>query len=323
MTKAIRIHENGGPEVMRLEDIDVPSPGPGQIKIRQTAIGINYIDIYVRTGMYPSDLPAVIGMEAAGIVEEIGDGVSGLVLGDRVAYCMIPGAYAEQRLIDAAKVVKLPDAISDQQGAAMMLKGLTAHYLLRRTYKVQPGDTILVYAASGGVGLILCQWAKQLGATIIGCVGSEEKATLAKANGCDHTLLYNSENVPQRVGELTEGEGVAVVYDSIGKDTFMGSLDCLRPFGTMVSFGNASGAVEPFNPGILAGKGSLYVTRPSLGTHNATRELLEDGANALFDVVAKGIVNIAINQTRPLAEAGEAHRDLEDRKTTGSTILIP
>ena len=236
---------------------------------------------------------------------------------------MNPGAYSEERLIDAAKLVKLPDNISDQQAAAMMLKGLTANYLLRRTYKVQPGDPILVYAASGGVGLILCQWAKHLGATVIGCVGTEEKAELAKQNGCDHTILYNHENVPEKVKEFTNGEGVAVSYDSVGKTTFMNSLDSLRPFGTLATFGNASGKVDPFDPGILAPKGSLFVTRPTLGTHMSTRELIDDGANALFDVVSKGIVNIAINQTRPLSEASEAHTDLEARNTTGSSILIP
>lgn len=323
MSKAIRIHKTGGPEVLTWEEVHVPAPGQGQIRLRQTAIGLNYIDVYVRTGLYPSELPITGGMEAAGIIEEIGSGVSDFKIGDRVAYPMALGAYAESRLIEAEKVVKIPAAISDQEAAAMMLKGLTAQYLLRRTYRVKPGDPILVYAAAGGVGLILCQWAKHLGAMVIGCVGSEEKAELAKANGCDHTILYSKEDVVERVKSLTGGKGVAVVYDSIGKDTFQSSLDCLRPFGTMVTYGNASGKVEPFDPSILAPKGSLYVTRPTLGTHIATRELLEDGANELFEVVAAGHVKININQTIPLSEAAKAHTDLEARNTTGSTVLIP
>lgn len=323
MSKAIRIHKTGGPEVLTWEEVHVPAPGQGQIRLRQTAIGLNYIDVYVRTGLYPSELPITGGMEAAGIIEEIGSGVSDFKIGDRVAYPMALGAYAESRLIEAEKVVKIPAAISDQEAAAMMLKGLTAQYLLRRTYRVKPGDPILVYAAAGGVGLILCQWAKHLGAMVIGCVGSEEKAELAKANGCDHTILYSKEDVVERVKSLTGGKGVAVVYDSIGKDTFQSSLDCLRPFGTMVTYGNASGKVEPFDPSILAPKGSLYVTRPTLGTHIATRELLEDGANELFEIVAAGHVKININQTIPLSEAAKAHTDLEARNTTGSTVLIP
>ncbi len=322
MTKAIRIHQTGGPEVLSWEEVDVGTPGPGQIRLRQTAIGLNFIDVYVRTGLYPSELPIVGGMEAAGVVEQVGEGVHDLAVGNRVAYPMVLGAYAEARLISAEKVVKIPDTISDQQAAAMMLKGLTAQYLLRRTYRVQAGDPILVYAAAGGVGLILCQWAKHLGATVIGCVGNAEKAALAKANGCDHTILYSEEDVVERVKTFTNGKGVAVVYDSIGKDTFQTSLDCLRPFGTMVTYGNATGKVEPFDPGMLAAKGSLYVTRPTLATHTATRELLEDGAKELFEVVAGGQVKININQTRPLAEAAKAHLDLEGRKTTGSTVLL-
>lgn len=324
MSKAIRIHQTGGPDQLRWDDVDVGTPGEGQVRLRQTAVGLNYIDVYVRTGLYPvPSLPAVIGMEGAGVVEEVGPGVSSVKAGDRVAYPMVLGAYAEERLIDAEKLVPLPDSIDDTTAAAMMLQGLTAHYLLRRTYKVQPGDPILIYAAAGGVGLILCQWAKHLGATVIGCVGSAEKAALAKANGCDHSILYRDENIVERVREITGGEGVAVAYDSIGQATFEASLDCLRPFGVMVTYGNASGPVEPFNPGILAAKGSLYVTRPTLATHTATRELLMDGANALFEVVEKGMVRINVNQTHPLEETARAHLALEDRTTTGSTVLLP
>jgi len=322
MTRAIRIHQTGGPEVLQWEQITVGEPGPGQVRLQQTACGLNYIDVYGRSGMYPvGDLPAVIGMEGVGRVDAIGDGVDGLSAGDRVAYPMNLGAYAEQRLIEADKLVKLPDAISDESAAAMMLKGLTAHYLLFRTYPVQPGDSILVYAAAGGVGLILCQWANQLGANIIGCVGSEEKAQLARANGCHHTILYRDEDIASRVREITNGVGVAVAYDSIGKATFDSSLDSLRPFGVLATYGNASGKVEPFNPAILAGKGSLYVTRPTLATHISTRALLQEGAERLFAVVAEGKVNINVNQSFALADCAEAHRQLEARETTGSTIL--
>lgn len=321
MTKAIRIHKTGGPEVMMWEDVEVGAPAPGQIRIKQHAVGLNYIDVYFRTGLYPVDLPAVIGMEAAGVVEAVGDGVTEFKAGDRVAYPMVPGAYAEARCMPIQKVVKLPDAIDFETAAAMMLKGLTAQYLLFRTYKVQPGDNILVYAAAGGVGLILCQWAKKLGATVIGCVGDEEKAALAMANGCDHPILYRDEDIPKRVKELTGGKGVAVAYDSIGKATFMDSLDSLRPFGVLATFGNASGKVEAFDPGILAPKGSLYVTRPTLGTHTATRELLLDGTKHLFDAVTSGAVKISVNQTYPLSEVRQAHADLEGRKTTGSTVF--
>jgi len=324
MTKAIRIYEHGGPDVLRYEDVDVGAPGDGQVRLRQTAVGLNYIDVYQRSGLYPmSEFPVTLGMEAAGIIEEVGPGVTNFSPGDRVAYAMGLGAYAEERVMGTDRLVPLPDGIDDQTGAAMMLQGMTAHYLIRRTYVVKPGDTILLYAAAGGVGLIVCQWAKHLGATVIGCVGSEEKAALAKANGCDHTILYRTENIPERVREITGGKGVAVAYDSIGKDTFMDSLDCLKPFGLLASFGNASGPVDPFNPAILGPKGSLYVTRCTLATHTATRELLMDGANALFDVVQGGQVKIAINQTYPLAETAQAHTDLEARKTTGSTVLLP
>ncbi len=321
MSKAIRIHETGGPEVLTWEDVDVGDPAPGQVRLRQTACGLNYIDVYVRTGLYPvADLPATIGMEAAGVVEAVGDGVD-LGVGDRVAYPMALGAYAEQRLIEAEKLVKLPDSISDETAAAMMLKGLTAHYLLFRTYPVQAGDAILVYAAAGGVGLILCQWANLLGATVIGCVGSDDKAELARAHGCHHTILYRDENIAERVREITDGVGVAAAYDSVGKATFEASLDSLRPFGVLATYGNASGPVDPFSPAILAPKGSLYVTRPTLATHIATRELLDEGAQRLLDVVGSGKVSISVNQTLPLAEAQQAHRQLEARETTGSTVL--
>ena len=324
MTHAIRIHEAGDADKLSWDEITVGDPGPGQVKIRQTAIGLNFIDVYMRSGLYPlTDMPAVLGMEAAGVIESIGEGVDDLAEGDRVAYGMVPGAYAQMRLIAAEKLIKLPDNIEDQTAAAMMLKGLTAHYLLFRTYPVQPGDNILVLAAAGGVGLILCQWAKHLGANVIGCVGSEEKAILAKANGADHTILYRDEDIAQRVREITHGEGVAVSYDSIGQSTFESSLNSLKPFGVMVSYGNASGPVEPFSPGILAPKGSLYVTRPTLATHTATRELLVEGADRLLDVVSRGIVKINVNHTRPLSETAQAHRDLENRATTGSTVLIP
>lgn len=321
MSKAIRIHQTGGPEVLTWEDVEVGDPGPGQVRLNQTACGLNYIDVYGRTGLYPvGDLPAIIGMEAAGIVEAVGDGVD-FAVGDRVAYPMTLGAYAESRVIDAAKLVPVPDSIDDETAAAMMLKGLTAHYLLFRTYAVQPGDAILVYAAAGGVGLILCQWAKLLGATVIGCVGSQEKAELVRANGCDHAILYRDENIAERVREITDGVGAAVAYDSVGKATFEASLDSLRPFGVLATYGNASGPVDPFSPAILAPKGSLYVTRPTLATHIATRDLLDEGARRLFDVVGNGKVTISVNQTLPLADAQEAHRQLEARETTGSTVL--
>ena len=324
MSMAIRIHQNGGPDVLKWEDRDVGNPAAGEVKIRHAAVGLNFIDIYMRTGLYPvTDFPFTLGMEGCGVIDAIGDGVEGFSVGERVAYSMSPGAYAEERLIPAARIVKVPASISDNEAAAMMLKGMTAQYLLRRTYRVQPGDNILVYAAAGGVGLILCQWAKHLGATVIGCVGSPEKAELAKANGCDHTVLYRNENVPERVKEITGGEGVAVSYDAIGQATLESSLDSLRPFGTLVSYGNASGPITDFNPAILAAKGSLYFTRPTLATHTSTRDLLEDSANELFDVVTSGHVKINIGQTYPLSDTAKAHEDLEGRKTTGSTVLLP
>ena len=322
MSKAIRIHQTGGPEVLQWEDVEVGDPAAGEVRLQQTACGLNYIDVYGRSGLYPvGDLPAVIGMEGVGRVDAVGENVQGLAVGDRVAYPMTLGAYAEQRLIAAEKLVKLPDSIADETAAAMMLKGLTAHYLLFRTYPVQAGDSILVYAAAGGVGLILCQWANLLGANVIGCVGSEEKAQLARENGCHHTILYRDEDIATRVREITDGEGAAVAYDSIGKATFESSLDSLRPFGTMVTYGNASGPVEPFSPGILAPRGSLYVTRPTLATHISTPALLQEGAGRLLAVVGDGKVNINVNQSFALADCAEAHRQLEARETTGSTIL--
>ena len=322
MTKAIRIHETGGPEVLTYEDVDIGDVGAGQVRLKQTAIGLNFLDVYQRTGMYPiGNLPKTLGMEAAGVIEEVGDGVEDFAIGDRVAYAMGLGSYAEERVWGTDRLVKLPDGIDDQTAAAMMLQGMTAYYLLNRAYRVKSGDTILFYAAAGGVGLIACQWAKHLGATVIGCVGTQEKAELAKAHGCDHLILYRDENVPERVKEITGGEGVPVVYDSVGKDSFEDSLDCLRPFGLMVSFGSASGPVEPFNIAALGPKGSLHLTRQTLGTHTATRELLDECAGALFDVVGGGQVKINVNQTYPLAETAQAHRDLEARKTTGSTVL--
>lgn len=323
MSKAIRIHETGGPEVLRWEDIEVGEPGQGQVRLKQVACGLNYIDVYGRTGLYPvGEFPAVLGMEAVGVVEAIGVGVNDLSTGDRVAYVMQIGAYAESRLVDASKLIKIPAGIDNNTAAAMMLKGLTAHYLLFRTYPVKKGDTILVYAAAGGVGLILCQWASLLGAIVIGCVGSQEKAELARSNGCDHTILYRDEDIAVRVRELTNGVGVAAAYDSIGKATFEASLDSLRPFGVLATYGNASGPVEPFNPAILAAKGSLYINRPTLATHTATRELLEEGASRLIEVVQDKRVKIHVNQTFPLAECAQAHRNLEARTTTGSTVLV-
>lgn len=324
MTHAIRIHEPGDADALSWDEVTVGEPGSGEVRLRQTAVGLNFIDVYMRTGLYqlPS-YPAVLGMEAAGVVEAVGAGVPDLQAGDRVAYPMTVGAYAEARLIEAEKLIRLPDSISDQTAAAMMLKGLTAHYLLFRTYPVKAGDTILVYAAAGGVGLMLSQWAKHLGATVIGCVGSEDKAKLARANGCDHTINYSHENIAERVRDLTNSEGVAVAYDSIGKDTFEASLDSLRPFGVLASYGNATGPVEPFSPGILAPKGSLYVTRPTLATHISTRELFVEGAERLLEVVEKGIVKVSVNQTYRLKDTAQAHRDLEARKTTGSTVLLP
>jgi NADPH:quinone reductase len=321
MTHAIRIHETGGPDVLRWDEIQLGKPGPGEALIRQTASGLNFIDVYHRSGLYKMPLPMVLGSEGAGVVEAIGPGVAAVKPGDRVAYAMERGSYAEERLIKADRLVAIPDGITDQQAAAMMLKGMTAQYLVRRIHRVKAGDTILVQAAAGGVGLIVCQWAKHLGATVIGTAGSEAKAALAKSHGADHVILYDSEDLVARVGELTGGAKVPVVYDSVGKDTFMKSLDCLRPLGMMVLFGQSSGAVAPFDPNILAGKGSLFLTRPSLGAYTASREDLVATARDLFDVVKSGAVKIEVNQTYALKDAAQAHRDLESRKTTGSTVL--
>ncbi|HAO32953.1 MAG TPA: quinone oxidoreductase [Candidatus Competibacter sp.] len=325
MSKAIRIHQHGGPEVLRWEEVETGEPGPGQVRIRHGAVGLNYIDVYHRTGLYPlPSLPWILGMEGAGKIEAVGEGVTEFKLGDRVAYASPPvGAYAEVRLMAADRVVALPDAISDKTAAAMMLQGMTAQYLLRRTYRVQPGDAILFHAAAGGVGLMASQWARHLGATVIGTVGSDEKAELARAHGCHHVIVYSRENFTERVREITGGQGVAAVYDSVGKDTFMGSLDCLRPMGMLVSFGNASGPVPAFEPGILAAKGSLFLTRPTLMSYTAKRADLVASAGELFEVVASGAVKIEVHQSYPLAETAQAHRDLEARKTTGSTVLLP
>ncbi len=325
MPKAIRIYEAGSPEVLKWEDFDPGQPEAGEALVRHEAVGLNYIDVYHRTGLYPlPGLPATPGLEGAGIVEKIGDGVSEVAVGDRVAYAGVPpGAYAEVRRIPAHRLVKLPEGITTRQGAAMMLQGMTTRYLLRGCYDVQSGDTLLIHAAAGGVGSIACQWAKHLGATVIGTVGSPEKAEIARANGCDHPILYNDEDFEAKTKEYTGGNGVDVVYDSVGQATFMKSLDCLRPMGMMVSFGQASGSVPAFDPGILAAKGSLFLTRPSLMAYTAKREDLLDHARDLFQVVQSGAVKIEIKQNYPLAEAARAHRDLEARKTTGSTILIP
>ena len=325
MTHAIRFHRPGGPEVLVWDEVAVGAPASGQVRLRQTAVGLNYIDVYHRTGAYPvAAMPSGIGLEGAGVVEEIGAGVAEIKVGDRVAYASPPiGAYAEARLMPADRLVKLPAGISDRVAAAMMLQGMTAQYLIRRTHRVAAGETILMHAAAGGVGLILCQWAKHLGATVIGTAGSEDKAALARAHGCDHVILYRRENVAERVRELTGGAGVPVVYDGVGKDTFAASLDCLAPLGLMASFGSASGPVPPFDMGVLAAKGSLFLTRPTLMTYIAKREDLLASAQELFDVVATGAVKIEINQTFPLRDAAAAHRALEARQTTGSTVLLP
>jgi len=321
MTHAIRIHQAGGPEVLQWEEVAVDAPGPGQVLLRQEAAGLNYIDVYHRTGLYPQPLPFIPGVEGAGVVEAVGDGVASLKPGDRVAYAGPVGGYAEARLIDAERLVILPDSISSEQAAAMMLQGMTAHMLLRSVHRVEPGETILIHAAAGGVGLIVCQWAKALGATVIGTVGSDEKAELARAHGCDHPIVYTRQDFVAEVARITGGAKLPVVYDSIGKDTFMHSLDCLAPRGMMVSFGNASGPVDPFPPGLLAQKGSLFLTRPTLYHYIATRAELETASSELFEVVTSGQVKIEVKQRFALKDAAEAHRQLEARKTTGSTIL--
>lgn len=325
MTMAIRVHEVGGPEQMTWEEFDPGAPGDGEILVEHRAVGLNFIDVYHRTGLYPLPVsPFSPGMEAAGVVLATGQGVDSLEVGDRVAYASPPvGAYAEQRVVPADRVVKIPEGVSDETAAAMMLQGLTAHYLLRRTFRVTAGDTILIHAAAGGVGLIACQWARHLGATVIGTVGSEEKAELARSHGCDYPILYKQQDFAEEVARITGGEKLPVVYDSVGKDTFDRSLDCLRPLGMMVLFGQSSGPVPPLDLGVLAAKGSLYVTRPTLMTYTARREDLESAASELFEVVASGKVRIEVHQRYDLKDAVQAHVDLEARKTTGSTVLMP
>jgi NADPH2:quinone reductase len=324
MPKAIRVHATGGPEVLSWEEVPVGDPGPGEARVRHTAIGLNFIDTYHRSGLYKLPLPFTPGQEAAGIIEAVGPGVTDLEPGDRVAYGTGPvGAYSQVRVMEAARLVPLPAGIDDRTAAAMMLKGLTAQYLLRQTTSVQRGETIVFHAAAGGVGLIACQWAKHLGATVIGTVGSEEKARLARERGCDHVILYNQEDVAARVRELTGGRGVRVVFDGVGRATFAASLDCLAPRGLMVAFGNASGPVPPLDILSLSTKGSLYLTRPTLNHYAATKEALRAGAAELFEVVQSGAVRIEVPQSFPLAEAKAAHEALAARKTTGSTVLVP
>jgi len=322
MPYAVRIHQHGGPDVLKVEEIPMPDPKPGEVRLRQTAIGLNFIDTYQRSGLYKMNLPMTMGNEGAGVVDAVGRDVKGLKEGDRVAYGGVAGAYADVRTIAADRVVKLPRWIKDEQAAAMMLKGMTAEYLIRRTYRVKKGETVVFHAAAGGVGLIACQWLRKLGVTVIGTVGSEEKAKLAKRHGCRYPVLYKSEDLAKRVRQITKGAGVPVVYDSVGASTFEQSLDCLAPFGLFVSFGNASGPVPPVNPALLAQKGSLYFTRPTLMTYTAKREDLVKSARALFSAVKDG-VKVRVDQTFSLKDAAKAHRALESRKTTGSTVLIP
>ena len=323
MVHAIRIHQNGGPEVLKWESVDVPAPGPGQVRVKQHGVGVNYIDVYQRSGLYKLPLPFIAGSEGAGEVVAVGSGVTEFKVGDRGAYAGALGGYAEERVMPADRLVKLPASIDYKTGAAMMLQGMTVRYLLRQTYKVVPGTTMLLHAAAGGIGLIAAQWARHLGATIIGTVSSADKAALAKAAGCTHVINYKTEDFVKRTKELTNGQGVDVVYDAVGKDTYPGSLDCLKPLGLWVSFGNASGAITNFDLLSLSTKGSLFATRPTLGTYVAKREDLLANANELFDVVTKGIVKINVNHTYPLKDAAQAHRDLEARKTTGSIVLLP
>ena len=324
MSHAIRFHQTGGPEVLRWESVEVGSPGPGEARIRQHACGLNFIDVYHRTGLYPVPLPSGIGLEGAGVVEAVGEGVVHLKAGDRVAYAGGPlGGYAEARKVPADRLIKLPDALSFETGAAMMLQGLTAAYLLRKTYRVQAGDAVLIHAAAGGVGTIATQWAKALGATVIGTVSNEAKAAQARAHGCDHVILYSQEDVAKRVREITGGEGVQVVYDGVGKDTFAGSVDSLRQRGMMVCFGNASGPVPPIDPLLLSAKGSIFITRPTLAHYIAKRSELEELAGELMDVVVAGKLRIEVNHRYALKDAGQAQSDLEARQTTGSVILLP
>ena len=323
MSKAVRYHKQGGPEVLQVDDVEVGDPGPGQARIRHTAIGVNFVDTYQRSGLYPMPSPSTAGNEGAGVVEKLGPGVKGLKAGDRVTYTGLPGSYCEQRLVPADRLVKLPKNISDEQAASMLLKGLTVHYLIFSTYKVRKGDTVLWHAAAGGVGLIACQWLKALGVTVIATAGSDDKCALAKAHGAKHVINYSRENFVERVKEITKGKKVPVVYDGVGKMTWEGSLDCLAPRGLIASFGNASGPVAAVNLGILSTKGSLYVTRPTLGTHIASRADLVARSNALFKIVASKKVKIETTGRYKLADAANAHRDLESRKTTGSIILVP
>ncbi len=323
MAKAVRFHRQGGPELMQYEDVPVGEPGPGEVRIRHTAVGVNFIDVYQRAGIYPVPLPGIAGNEGAAVVEAVGAGVADLKIGDRVAYTGLPGSYCDARIVPGNRMVKLPQGIADEQAASMMLKGLTVHYLIHSTYPVKRGETVLWHAAAGGVGVIACQWLEALGVTVIGTVGSQEKAAIAKAHGATHIVDYARENFVERVKALTDGKGVPVVYDGVGAATWEGSLDCLRPRGLMVQFGAASGAVPPVNLGILAAKGSLYVTRPTLATHIASRADLVERANSLFEMVTSGKVKIAPSREYALADAQQAHRDLEARKTTGSIILRP
>ena len=321
MSRAVQIDQHGGPEQMKIVDVQVGEPGPGQIRIRHKAVGLNFIDVYHRTGLYKQEMPFTPGVEGAGVVEATGPDVTDVKVGDRVAYGGPIGGYAEVRLIAADRVVKLPDAISSEQAAAMMLQGMTAHMLLRQVYAVKPGDTILIHAAAGGVGLIVCQWAKALGATVIGTVGSDEKAELARAHGCDHPIIYTQQDFVAEVERITNGTKLPVVYDSVGKDTFFRSLDCLRPRGVMVSFGNSSGQPDPFDTALLAYKGSLFLTRPTLYTYTLAEDDLLQAAGELFDIVARGKVKVEVKQRFALSDAAEAHRALEARETSGSTVL--
>lgn len=324
MTHAIRFHSTGGPEVLRWDEVAVGEPGPGEARVRHTAIGLNFIDTYHRSGLYPLPLPSGLGMEAAGVVEEVGDGVTEVGVGQRVAYAGVPvGAYSEERLIPAHRLVPLPDGIDDRTAAAMMLKGMTAQYLLRSTFRVEPGHTVLIHAAAGGVGLIACQWARHLGAMVIGTVSSDAKAELAMAHGCHHVIVTAREDIVGRVREVTGGVGVHAVYDSVGRDTWDASLDCLRRRGMLVSFGNASGPVPPIQPLVLSRKGSLFLTRPTLMDYTVTREELLACAGELFELVSWGVVRVLVHQTYALADAVSAHRDIEARRTIGSTVLLP
>ncbi len=324
MPKAIRLHATGGPEVLRWEDVEVGEPGEGQARVRHTAVGVNFIDTYQRSGMYPIPVPGGLGSEAAGVVEAVGPGVTMVKPGDRVAYAGgPPGSYSESRLIPAHILIAIPDGVTDEIAAAVMLKGMTSQYLIRRTYPVKRGETVLFHAAAGGVGLIACQWLKSLGATVIGTVGTDEKAAIAKAHGCEHVIVSTREDIAQRVKEITAGTGVPVVFDSVGKDTFLASLNSLKPLGLMVSFGNSSGKVTPFDIGILSQKGSLYLTRPTLATYTATRADLEATVKDVFDVIREGKVKVEIRHSYPLAQAEQVHRDLAGRRTVGSIVMMP